>query len=93
LLHVHTTATSLILVLRLQPVHRLILQLLGPPYEKISYPSGYNCGIWVSSGEFMIFVTTILLLLHHGWPAHQMSMANLVTLFCALLQVNLTELK
>jgi hypothetical protein len=40
LLHVHTAATSLILVLRLQPVHRLILQLLGPPYEKISYPSG-----------------------------------------------------
>src|SRR5256712_9965293 len=35
LLHVHTAATSLVLVLRLQPVHRLILTLLGPLYEKI----------------------------------------------------------
>ena len=40
LLHVQTAATSLILVLRLQPVHRLILQLLGPLYEKIYNPSG-----------------------------------------------------
>ncbi len=40
LLHVQTTATSLVLVLRLQPVHRLILTLLGPLYEKIYNPSG-----------------------------------------------------
>src|SRR5204863_9255357 len=33
LLHVQTALTSRILVLRLQPLHRLILQLLGPPYE------------------------------------------------------------
>jgi transposase len=39
LLHVHTPASSLILVLRLQPVHRLILELLGPYYEKIYHPS------------------------------------------------------
>ena len=40
LLHVQTTTTSLLLVLRLQPVHRLILTLLGPLYEKIYHPSG-----------------------------------------------------
>jgi transposase len=40
LLHVQTAATSLVLVLRLQPVHQLILTLLGPLYEKIYYPSG-----------------------------------------------------
>lgn len=40
LLHVHTAATSLVLVLRLQPLHRLILTLLGPLYEKIYNPSG-----------------------------------------------------
>lgn len=40
LLHVQTPASSLVLVLRLQPVHRLILQLLGPLYEKIYNPSG-----------------------------------------------------
>lgn len=40
LLHVQTAATSLVLVLRLQPVHRLILTLLGPLYEKIYDPSG-----------------------------------------------------
>ena len=40
LLHVQTAATSLMLVLRLQPVHRLILQLLGPLYENIYTPSG-----------------------------------------------------
>jgi transposase len=40
LLHVQTAATSLVLVLRLQPVHRLILTLLGPLYEKIYNPSG-----------------------------------------------------
>ncbi|HEY6410105.1 MAG TPA: hypothetical protein VIY29_21830 [Ktedonobacteraceae bacterium] len=33
-------ANSLVLVLRLQPVHRLILTLLGPLYEKIYNPSG-----------------------------------------------------
>ena len=40
LLHVQTSATSLTLVLRLQPIHRLILVLLGPLYEKIYNPSG-----------------------------------------------------
>jgi transposase len=40
LLHVQTAATSLVLVLRLQAVHRLILQLLGPLYENIYHPSG-----------------------------------------------------
>jgi transposase len=40
LLHVQTAATSLVLVLRLQPVHRLILSLLGPLYVKIYNPSG-----------------------------------------------------
>ena len=40
LLHVQTCTTSLILVLRLEPVHQLILSLLGPPYEKIYHPSG-----------------------------------------------------
>ena len=40
LLHVQTTTTSVVLVLRLQPVHRLILQLLGPLYEKLYNLSG-----------------------------------------------------
>ena len=40
LLHVQTATTSLTLVLRLEPVHRLILALLGPLYEKIYIPSG-----------------------------------------------------
>ena len=39
LLHVHTASSTYVLVLRLQPVHRLILQLLGPRYEKIYDPS------------------------------------------------------
>lgn len=39
LLHVQTATASFVLVLRLQPVHRLILQLLGQPYEKIYNPS------------------------------------------------------
>lgn len=39
LLHVQTSAASLILILRLQPVHQLILHLLGPPYEKTYHPS------------------------------------------------------
>jgi len=39
LLHIQTATTSLVLVLRLLPVHRLILQLLGPLYEKIYNPS------------------------------------------------------
>jgi transposase len=39
LLHVQTTTSSLVLVLRLQPVHQLILQLLGPLYEKFYNPS------------------------------------------------------
>ena len=40
LLHVQHEAASLIIVLRLQPVHRLILALLGPLYEQIYHPSG-----------------------------------------------------
>ena len=40
LLHVQTAATSLVFVLHLQPVHQLILTLLGPLYEKIYHPSG-----------------------------------------------------
>jgi transposase len=40
LLHVHTSATALVLVLRLQHIHRLILQLLGPLYESIYHLSG-----------------------------------------------------
>lgn len=38
-LHVQTNATSLMLVLGLQPVHQLVLRLLGPPYESIYTPS------------------------------------------------------
>jgi hypothetical protein len=34
LLHIHTPFTSRTLVLRLQPLHQLILSLLGPAYEK-----------------------------------------------------------
>jgi transposase len=40
LLHVQTDAASLTIVLRLQPLHRLILALLGPLYEQIYNPSG-----------------------------------------------------
>ncbi len=40
LLHVQTESASLTIVLRLQPVHRLILALLGPLYEQIYNPSG-----------------------------------------------------
>jgi len=40
LLHVRTAATTLTLVLGLQAVHRLILRLLGPPYEQTYTPSG-----------------------------------------------------
>jgi hypothetical protein len=40
LLHVRTALTSRILILRLQPLHRLILHLLGPPYEKCYFLSG-----------------------------------------------------
>jgi transposase len=39
LLHVQTSTPSLTIVLRLEAVHRLILALLGPLYEKISIPS------------------------------------------------------
>jgi transposase len=35
LLHIHSPSHTQSLVLRLQPVHRLVLALLGPPYEKI----------------------------------------------------------
>lgn len=40
LLHVQTATTSQLFVLRLQSVHRLILHLLGPPYEKLYNLSG-----------------------------------------------------
>ena len=40
LLHVQTSTASLTIVLRLESVHRLILALLGPLYEKIYNPSG-----------------------------------------------------
>ncbi|MGZ3628192.1 MAG: IS1634 family transposase [Ktedonobacteraceae bacterium] len=40
LLQVQTSTTSLTIVLRLDSVHRLILALLGPLYEKIYNPSG-----------------------------------------------------
>ena len=40
LLHVQTSTTSLTIVLRLDSVHRLILALLGPLYEKIYNSSG-----------------------------------------------------
>ncbi len=40
LLHVQTSTTSLHIVLRLESVHRLILSLMGPLYEKIDNPSG-----------------------------------------------------
>ena len=40
MLHVQTALTSRILILRLQPLHRLILQLLGPPYENFYFLSG-----------------------------------------------------
>ena len=40
LLHIQTATTSRVLVVRLQPLHRLILHLLGPPYEKFSVLSG-----------------------------------------------------
>jgi len=39
LLHIHTSFTSRTLVLRLQPVHQLILFLLGPHYEQFSLSS------------------------------------------------------
>jgi len=44
---VQTFTTSLTIALRLESVHRLILALLGPLYEKIYNPSGWNCGMWV----------------------------------------------
>ena len=40
LLHVQTAVISLVFVLGLQPVHQLILHLLGPLYEDIYTPSG-----------------------------------------------------
>jgi hypothetical protein len=40
LLHVQHEAALLIIMLRLQPVHRLILALLDPLYEQIYHPSG-----------------------------------------------------
>lgn len=40
LLQVQTAATSLVLVLGPQPVHQLVLRLLGPLYESIYTPSG-----------------------------------------------------
>jgi transposase len=35
LLHIHSPSQTQSLVLRLQPMHRLVLALLGPPYENI----------------------------------------------------------
>jgi hypothetical protein len=35
LLHIHSALGTPSLVLRVQPVHRLVLALLGPPYENI----------------------------------------------------------
>jgi hypothetical protein len=35
LLHIRSTSDTQSLVLRLQPMHRLVLALLGPPYEHI----------------------------------------------------------
>ena len=40
LLHVQTATASRVLVLRLQPVHRLIVHLFGPLYEKFYLLSG-----------------------------------------------------
>jgi transposase len=40
LLHIQTATTSRVLVLRLQPLHQLILHLLGPLYEKFYFLSG-----------------------------------------------------
>jgi transposase len=40
LLHVQTSTASFSVVLRLEALHRLILALLGPLYEKIYNPSG-----------------------------------------------------
>jgi transposase len=40
LLHIQTATTSRILVLRLQPLHRLILQPFGPLYGKFYLLSG-----------------------------------------------------
>jgi transposase len=40
LLHILTTTTSRVLVLRLEPLHRLILHVLGPLYEKFYLLSG-----------------------------------------------------
>lgn len=35
LLHIHAALSTQSLVLRLQPVHRLVLALFGPPYENL----------------------------------------------------------
>jgi transposase len=35
LLHIRTASGMQSLILGLQPIHRLVLALLGPPYEKI----------------------------------------------------------
>ncbi len=35
LLHIHSSSSSRTLVLRLQPIHQLVLSLLGPLYEKL----------------------------------------------------------
>jgi transposase len=40
MLHIQTATASRVLVLRLQPVHRLIVHLLGPFYEKFYLLSG-----------------------------------------------------
>jgi transposase len=35
LLHIHSASEMQSLILRVQPLHRLVLAVLGPPYEKI----------------------------------------------------------
>jgi transposase len=35
LLHIHSASGTQSLVLRVRPMHRLVLAMLGPPYEKI----------------------------------------------------------
>ena len=49
LLHIHSPSQTQSLVLRLQPMHRLVLALLGPPYEK-STKSLRETAKWVQYG-------------------------------------------
>lgn len=47
LLHIRSASGTQSLILRLQPMHRLVLTLLGPPYEKIykSLLETAKCGL------------------------------------------------